>query len=76
MTRAYGYLRVSGLGQVQGDGFERQGVAIKRYAAGNDIRIVKWFREEGVCGATDLENRPALTSRGSSALRRRQACAH
>ena len=26
----------------------------------HDIRIVKVFREEGVCGATDLENRPAL----------------
>src|ERR1017187_2505383 len=60
MTRAYAYLRVSGKDQVQGDGFTRQLAAIKAYAAQHDIRIVKVFREEGVCGATDLENRPAL----------------
>jgi len=51
---------VSGKGQVDGDGFTRQLDTIKRYAAQHDIRIVKVFREEGVCGATDLENRPAL----------------
>jgi len=60
MTRSYAYLRVSGKGQVDGDGFTRQLDTIKRYAAQHDIRIVKVFREEGVCGATDLENRPAL----------------
>jgi DNA invertase Pin-like site-specific DNA recombinase len=60
MTKAFGYLRVSGKGQVDGDGFTRQLAAIKAYAAQHDIRIVKVFREEGVCGATDLENRPAL----------------
>jgi DNA invertase Pin-like site-specific DNA recombinase len=60
MTKAFAYLRVSGKGQVEGDGFTRQLEAIKRYAQAHDIRIVKVFREEGVCGATDLENRPAL----------------
>jgi DNA invertase Pin-like site-specific DNA recombinase len=60
MTRSYAYLRVSGKGQVDGDGFTRQLAAIKAYAAQHDIRIVKVFREEGICGATDLENRPAL----------------
>lgn len=60
MTKAFAYLRVSGKGQVEGDGFTRQLEAIKRYARAHDIRIVKVFREEGVCGATDLENRPAL----------------
>jgi len=60
MTKAFAYLRVSGKGQVDGDGFTRQLDTIKRYAAEHDIRIVKVFREEGVCGATDLENRPAL----------------
>src|ERR1022692_1486068 len=60
MTKAFGYLRVSGKGQVDRDGFTRQLAAIKAYAAQHDIRIVKVCREEGVCGATDLENRPAL----------------
>lgn len=61
MTKAFGYLRVSGKGQVDGDGFDRQLLAIKKYAAANDIKIVRIFREEGVSGANDIENRPALT---------------
>lgn len=60
MKNAFVYLRVSGKGQVDGDGFTRQLAAIRKYAAANDIRIVKVFREEGVSGKTDLENRPAL----------------
>jgi DNA invertase Pin-like site-specific DNA recombinase len=60
MTKAFAYLRVSGKGQVDGDGFPRQLDAIRRYAAANGIRIVRTFREEGVSGATDLEDRPAL----------------
>src|SRR5690349_12599294 len=60
MTKAFAYLRVSGKGQVQGDGFPRQLAAIKQYAATHEIKVVRVFREEGVCGATELENRPAL----------------
>jgi DNA invertase Pin-like site-specific DNA recombinase len=60
MTKAFAYLRVSGKGQIQGDGFPRQLAAIKAYAAQHDIKIMKTFREEGVNGATELENRPAL----------------
>jgi DNA invertase Pin-like site-specific DNA recombinase len=60
MTKAFAYLRVSGKGQIEGDGFTRQLSAIKSYAAQHDIKIVKTFREEGVNGATELENRPAL----------------
>jgi DNA invertase Pin-like site-specific DNA recombinase len=59
--RGFAYLRVSGKGQVDGDGFDRQILAIRKYATANGIKIVKVFREEGVCGANDLENRPALT---------------
>jgi len=62
MTKAFAYLRVSGKGQVDGDGFTRQLEAIKRYAAAHDIKIGKVFREEGVSGTKDLENRPALSS--------------
>jgi DNA invertase Pin-like site-specific DNA recombinase len=60
MTKAFAYLRVSGRGQIDGDGFTRQIEAIKRYAAAHDIKIVRIFREEGVSGAKDLENRPAF----------------
>src|SRR5580765_8254053 len=61
MTKAFAYVRVSGKGQVDGDGFARQSKAIKEYAAAHDIRIVKTFREEGVSGTTELENRPAFS---------------
>jgi DNA invertase Pin-like site-specific DNA recombinase len=60
MIRAYAYLRVSGKDQVKGDGFTRQLDTIKRYAAAHDIRIVRVFREAGVCGANELADRPAL----------------
>ncbi len=62
MKKAYGYLRVSGKAQVQGDGFPRQLEAIKGYAAEHGIRVVKVFREEGVSGTKDLEDRPALSA--------------
>jgi DNA invertase Pin-like site-specific DNA recombinase len=60
-TKAFAYLRVSGRGQVDGDGFTRQLTAIKKYAAANNIKIVNVFREKGICGATDWEERPAFS---------------
>lgn len=60
MMRAFAYLRVSGKGQIDGDGFSRQQAAIKEYAGAHSIRIVKVFRDEGISGTTELENRPAL----------------
>jgi DNA invertase Pin-like site-specific DNA recombinase len=60
-TKAFAYLRVSGRGQVDGDGFTRQLTAIKKYAAANNIKIVSTFREEGVSGTTEWENRPAFS---------------
>jgi DNA invertase Pin-like site-specific DNA recombinase len=62
MTKAYGYLRVSGRGQVHGDGFPRQRLAIKGYAAQHDIKIVQVFEEKGITGTKDLEDRPALSA--------------
>jgi DNA invertase Pin-like site-specific DNA recombinase len=58
VKRAYAYLRVSGKSQVDGDGFPRQRAAIQAYAKAHDIRIVRWFEEEGVSGT--LSERPAL----------------
>ena len=60
MRTAFGYLRVSGKSQVEGDGFDRQVEAIRKYAAAHDIEIVRFYYEKGVTGKTDLEDRPAL----------------
>jgi DNA invertase Pin-like site-specific DNA recombinase len=61
MKPAFGYLRVSGKGQLldDADGFPRQRAAIERYAAANDFEIVRWFEERGVSGTTDWDERPA-----------------
>jgi DNA invertase Pin-like site-specific DNA recombinase len=61
MTKAFGYLRVSGKSQLEGDGFTRQSEAIKKYAAANDIKIAKVYQEEGVSGTFDWTDRPAFT---------------
>jgi DNA invertase Pin-like site-specific DNA recombinase len=59
MTKVHAYLRVSGKGQVEGDGFTRQLKAVREYAAAHDIKIVNVYREGGVSGTTDSANRPA-----------------
>ena len=51
--RAYGYIRVSGRGQVEGDGLTRQKKAIMDYAKANGITIENIFREEGVSGTLE-----------------------
>jgi DNA invertase Pin-like site-specific DNA recombinase len=60
MQKAYSYLRVSGKSQVDGDGFPRQRAAIKAYADAHGIKIVREFREKGISGTKELEDRPAL----------------
>lgn len=60
MTKAFGYLRVSGKGQLEGDGFPRQSLAIHQYAKANRIELIRVFREEGVSGKNELDQRPAL----------------
>lgn len=57
--KAFGYLRVSGESQVKGDGFPRQREAIEKYAAANNLSIVRYFEEKGVSGTT--LDRPALS---------------
>lgn len=58
--RAFGYVRVSGKGQVDGDGLIRQEKAIRDYAEHTGIVIEKIYREEGVSGT--LQDRPALAA--------------
>ena len=60
MKKAFAYLRVSGRGQLDGDGFPRQLEAIKRYALANSLKITKVYKEEGVSGVTEWESRPAF----------------
>jgi len=59
MKRAYAYLRVSGKGQVKGDGFPRQLLAIKNYATEHDLKVVQVFKEMGVAGNKESMDRPA-----------------
>jgi DNA invertase Pin-like site-specific DNA recombinase len=58
--KAFVYLRVSGQGQISGDGFDRQLLACQKYALENNLEIVEVFREEGVSGTKELGDRPAL----------------
>lgn len=57
-TKAYGYIRVSGQGQVEGDGLRRQEEAIRNYAKAHDLEVVEVFKDGGVSGT--IEDRPAL----------------
>jgi site-specific DNA recombinase len=58
--KAFGYLRVSSEGQIEGDGFARQRAAIESYAKAHGIEIVKFFEERGVSGTTEGDDRPAF----------------
>jgi DNA invertase Pin-like site-specific DNA recombinase len=57
--KAYGYIRVSGRGQLRGDGFMRQSLAIEKYCAANGHQLIRTFGEKAVPGATDMSDRPA-----------------
>lgn len=60
-TKAFSYLRVSGKGQIEGDGFPRQRETISRYAKRHQIEVVREFRDEGVSGTKDAFDRDGLT---------------
>jgi DNA invertase Pin-like site-specific DNA recombinase len=60
MKKAFAYLRVSGKGQVSGDGFTRQLEVIKQYAAKHDLKITQVFQEKGVTGTREWDNRKAF----------------
>ena len=68
MTKAYGYLRVSGAGQIDGNGFERQENAIKAFALKSKIEIVHFYREQ-VSGVKDEEQREVFQIMLSDILR-------
>ncbi len=60
--KALSYLRVSGLGQVDGDGFTRQAQAIAAFARRAALTIADTYKDTGVSGTTDLEDRPGLAA--------------
>ena len=60
-TKAFSYLRVSGKGQIDGDGFPRQRDVVARYAKRHQLDIAAEYRDEGVSGTKDAFDRPGLT---------------
>lgn len=58
--KAFGYVRVSGKGQVGGDGFTRQEETIHAYCQKHGVELVDVYREEGVSGTNGEADRPAF----------------
>ncbi len=61
MMEALAYLRVSGKAQLGGDGFSRQTDAVARYAKANGIELVGEYRDGGISGCAELEDRQGLS---------------
>lgn len=66
--KAFSYLRVSGKGQIEGDGFPRQRDAIEVFGKKNGIEIVREFRDEGISGETNWHDRPGFSEMVSEIL--------
>ena len=60
-SKAVSYLRVSGKGQVEGDGFPRQRETVERYAKAAGLELVDEYRDEGVSGTKELDDREGLS---------------
>ncbi|GAB6127221.1 recombinase family protein [Humidesulfovibrio idahonensis] len=69
VTKAYAYVRVSGKGQVEGDGFRRQEAEIEAYAKSHGYEVAHVYREEGVPGTACEADRPAFQDMVSAILR-------
>jgi DNA invertase Pin-like site-specific DNA recombinase len=59
-TQAVSYVRVSGKGQTDGDGPERQRLAIARFAQASKLSVVEEYSDLGVSGTKELADRPGL----------------
>jgi DNA invertase Pin-like site-specific DNA recombinase len=59
---AVAYLRCSGLGQADGDTWDRQSAAITKYTRAHGLTVATddWFRDAGVSGTKDAGDRPGL----------------
>jgi len=69
MEKAFGYIRVSGKSQIDGDGFKRQEKAIKEYAKTSGFKIEAVYKEEAVSGTLDEKERPAFQEMVSAILK-------
>ena len=61
-TKAVSYLRVSGKGQVSGDGFPRQRDNVADYCGRNGLELLDEYRDEGISGTDELADRPGLAA--------------
>jgi len=57
----FGYLRVSGQAQIDGDGFPRQAEAVRAFCTHFNLKFSGFFHEEGVSGTVDGLDRPAFS---------------
>jgi len=57
--KIYAYLRVSGKGQIAGNGFDRQLKEIKRYCNGSGYKLVKVYKEQ-ISGTICEKRRPEM----------------
>ena len=57
MIKAFGYCRVSGKGQITGNGFDRQIICIKNFCEQTKYRLQRIFREQ-ISGTKDENDRP------------------
>ena len=62
MKTAVSYLRVSGKGQIDGDGFPRQRDRISKWAKTHKHQVVGEFCDEGISGTSELSDRPGLAA--------------
>lgn len=60
MAIAFGYTRVSGKGQVEGDGEHRQRQAIISFCSANNLALRSCTFEAGVSGTVEAMDRPAF----------------
>lgn len=61
-STAVSYLRCSSAARVEGDSFERQREAVERFAKAHRLELVGEFRDEGVSGTRELDDRPGLSA--------------
>lgn len=63
-TPSVAYLRCSGLGQADGDTWDRQRASISKYAGRKGLTVADadWFQDVGVSGTKDMGDRPGLAA--------------
>ncbi len=69
LIKAFSYARVSGKGQVEGDGFRRQEAEIQAFATAHGYEVAEVYREEGVSGTAGEADRPAFQAMVEAILR-------